>query len=74
MAHIDGSDVPLDEYIATARSHARRYATRATQGIADHKPDSYVHAQAVMANLYYAAAMDAAHFGNLPEQTDDAEA
>lgn len=73
MAHIYGPDLEHSEFIATTRTHARRYANRATQGIADHKPDSYVHAQAVMANLYYAAALDAAHFGNLPE-LDDSEA
>ena len=32
---------------------------RIGQGIRDYKPDLYVHGNAIMANLYYAAALDA---------------
>jgi hypothetical protein len=73
MAIYDASEMDTDDFIAASRKHARRYARRATEGIKDGRPDLYVHGNAVMANLYYAAALDAAHFGNLPEIDDDTD-
>jgi hypothetical protein len=73
MGHTFGEDMDTDDFIAASRKHARRYAGRATRGIADGKPDMYVHGNAVMANLYFAAALDAAHFGNLPELDDNSD-
>jgi len=61
------SDMSTEDFIAASRKLARSYARKATEGIKDRKPDLYVHSNAVMANLYYAAALDADHFGNLPE-------
>jgi hypothetical protein len=73
MVHIFASQMDADDFIAASRKQARSYARRATEGIRDRQPDLYVHGNAVMANLYYAAALDAAHFGNLPEIDDDAD-
>lgn len=56
-----------EEYIAACRRHARMYARRATEGIRDKKGEPFITANAVIANLYYAAALDAAHFGDIPE-------
>ena len=63
------NDIPVADRIRQWRKHGRRWA-RAAEGAwkrgGDVAPDEMA-AAAAMATMYFALALDAEHFGDLPE-------
>ena len=73
MVTTDINDMPVADRIKQWRKHGRRWA-RAAHGAwkrGDEAPPEEMAAAAAMAAMYFALALDAEHFGDLPELEED---